>query len=407
MEEEEDFQIFLNKKTVFDIREKGGENVLHAIFLENLSKEFYLQDKNKNKLISSVKQKEFDGYTWHKSLKVSLAVLKRYKMFHTISTIESEFGLLPHRTGFRNGKQLDKYFDDLLYARNPQNTNKKHRHRHHHHQKTPPELLNRPLNEGSSQSSYSNKKNKTSNSSYSSMNHEKENEIKNENNESFNQSDFLFTPSNSPTKVKDGAVIDSPKNQTDSNYIKVFQELLSSSDSQKSNNSSSQNSLMNAPKLMQEVPILSENDLKELENSYISSENQYSTSSSRRKRKVKIKRNKPKKQQKEKQQITSIKGIDLNQVLSSTLDSGDASFTNENTLPLYDSNGSTQQIRKSNEVFFGSIETLSSIQLQNETSTHTFDELQNFIDDGEPSLSIDTNEGSPVFRTKARKMSNK
>ena len=398
MEEDDDSQVFLNKKTVFDIREKGGENVLHAIFLENLSKEFYSQDKNKNSLISSLKQSEFDVYTWYKALRVSLAVLKRYKMFHTISTIESEFGLLPHRTGFRNGKQLDKYFNELLYNRNAQNQNKKHHH-HHHHSKTAQESPMKLANESPKYNEDDTKK-RSRKSSKASSHKEKEHNSddgNNNNNESFNQSDFLFTPGNSPVKTNDATVIDTATADANDNFIHVFHEILSSSGSQKSN-SSSQNSLMNAPKLLQEVPVISENDLKEFEEQQALSGSLSSTSSSKKKRRVKIKRNKPKKEP-----ITPIlqKGIDLSRKLSSTFDSGDASLTNENTLPLFDTNDSNHAIRRSNEVF--SIETLSSVQLQNDSGTHTFDALQNFIDDGEPSLSIDTGEGSPVFRTHTKK----
>ena len=380
MNEEDDAQLYLNRKTVYDIRRKGGENVLHAMFLNYLIKEYSQTKEEQNFLLSIKKHDEFSNYIWDKSLRVCLALLKRNKMYNTINTIESEFGKLPRKTGFRNGKQLDCFFHEIIYER-PKKSPKKH-HKHHHH--TPTKERNSSII--SSQDKKTTKEGKNENEQENHFTKEQKVELE-------ELQSFLIT--DSPIRTNEATIIDTitqtqtEDKQNTTSYVHVFHEMISSSGSKESGNS-----LSKPPKLSQEIPILNEDDLQELEGNdeEIQIIEPEPLKTTRRKKKVRIKKKSQRKTKtnKEAQQIP---------VLSSTFDSGDASLMNEDNMMLFDSDS---EVRKSNEVTINTIETLSSIQEPNDESLHTFDALQNFIDDGEPSLSIDTGDGSPVFRRQTR-----
>ena len=105
-----DLQLYINKKTLYDIRSKGGENELRALYIELFTKELEKNDPSKIKFKHHKCRTPLKCDAWNKTIKVVAAFLKRNKMTHTINTLKTELGFFPHSTGFKSGKDLDKYF---------------------------------------------------------------------------------------------------------------------------------------------------------------------------------------------------------------------------------------------------------------------------------------------------------
>lgn len=108
-----DSQDYVNRKTKYDIDQKGGTNFLHASYYKNIAEAVKKSNNIKNSIL---KEQVYIQNTesWDQSMKIIVAFLKRYNLFQTLKTIELECNKIPSKTGFSHGYELDNYFDDLI-----------------------------------------------------------------------------------------------------------------------------------------------------------------------------------------------------------------------------------------------------------------------------------------------------
>lgn len=114
----------IDREVADAVAEHGGLNYIQAKYVSQLcdiiansqdlppDTQGKLQDLQPKIKIELVNNEE----NYRRALCISIAFLKRYKMFETIEAVKKEFPQTPKATGFSKVSELDRAFDDLFQA---------------------------------------------------------------------------------------------------------------------------------------------------------------------------------------------------------------------------------------------------------------------------------------------------
>ena len=110
----DDAQIYLDRYTSYIVRQKGGDNHLHAKFISETSK-VVVGSTNPvlDELQSDVRIDDTISQ-WNKAYRVVLAFLRKHQMTETLHVMRQEYPNVPKQTGFSKSNELDHYFHKLI-----------------------------------------------------------------------------------------------------------------------------------------------------------------------------------------------------------------------------------------------------------------------------------------------------
>ena len=110
----DDAQIYLDRYTTYIVRQKGGDNHLHAKFISETSK---VVVGSTNPLLDELQSNVRIDDTisqWNKAYRIVLAFLRKYQMTETLHVMRQEYPNVPKQTGFSKTHELEHTFHELI-----------------------------------------------------------------------------------------------------------------------------------------------------------------------------------------------------------------------------------------------------------------------------------------------------